>query len=517
MKELKLIVFIVFLINITTFSYGGVFLEDNFDTYSNENDIDTVWFDVESAVKLETEGCRNGKCISVDYSSTGTSPHQINIDPYPGGVFSEGYIRFYFKRTGSGTARIKFFKLSGRTSESGYSNITYEWSIGNVLSQYFSGGINGGDNNCTYHYSGGGSFTCGADYNLTSNSFEVPYNEWHSFEAYTKLNTDGHSDGEVKIWIDGELRCHTTRMNMRSSNIPRDYALLRFGDSGYELSGNIKIWYDDLVISDTRIGQLNQEENISPPKGLIIPPPPTQESQETTIFTDDFENGNCSKWDNVEDDISVSTINPINGNYSLRMHHVAGSSNSDFIGKGFSDNEIFTELYRQRVNEAIVGCKVAFSTDNFPLGATTKIMQLESWPSNNWPSTEDKSFQAIVEVYGPSLYEKQIVVTLKREGWDFYTQFQTEDPILISPNTIYDIKLRIKLDTPYTAQNGEIQLWINGNLKLESTNENFILASRGSDLPHGLNFFILGGYSGSPGSPDTKFQYWDDAFISIVE
>jgi len=247
-------IFIIILLFLPIPGFAADYLTDNFDDYTDTTNLGETW-NIGSAVTLETAGCRSGKCVSVDYTTTGTDPHLLNIDPNPNGTFDEGYIKFYTKFTKSGTARIKHCKLSGEAGVS-YSNITFEWSArtgeaGGQWEQVFSGGASGGDNTCTWHYGGGGSFQCGATYDTTTSGMNIVGDTWYRFEVYVKLNDTGVANGEFKVWIDGILKLNVSDIEMRDGNCPKNYALLRFGDSGYDLEDAIKVWYDDLVVAST--------------------------------------------------------------------------------------------------------------------------------------------------------------------------------------------------------------------------------------------------------------------------
>jgi hypothetical protein len=230
------------------------------------------------------------------------------------------------------------------------------------------------------------------------------------------------------------------------------------------------------------------------------------------VFYEDWETGSKSQWDSSYNIYQVTTTGGIN-NYSLRLNHTAGSNNSGSVEKGFADIAVAgygNNLKGPRTNLATIEAKVKFSTNLFPTDGSTKILTLESWLGDVYPSTSEKSFQAIVEVAS----DGQLVVTIKREGFDFYTRYPT-NPIKITPNQTYKIKLQIQLDQPYTAANGVLKFWVDDVLQIDRNNEDFILSSRGSDLPKGLNMLLIAGYDGGSGSPDTKSQYWDDLKLII--
>jgi len=228
----------------------------------------------------------------------------------------------------------------------------------------------------------------------------------------------------------------------------------------------------------------------------------------TPIFTEDWESGNMSRWDDAYSIYEVASAGGINGR-SLRLGHIVGTHTSGSVEKGFADNAVggYGDLSGPRTNAATVEANVRFSTNAFPSDGSTKILILESWPGTSYPSTADKDFQAIVEVAS----DGRLVVTIKREGWDFYTRYTD---VYVAANRTYHFRMQVELDQPYTAVNGVLKFWVDGELLIDNSNEDFILSARGSDLPRGLNMLMIAGYDGGSGSPDTKSQWWDDIILS---
>lgn len=78
---------------------------------------------------------------------------------------------------------------------------------------------------------------------------------WHCVEGYVKLNTIGVADGVETTWIDGVQDVNQTGMNWRSSY--NGYGINAISLEGIWNGGapaNQSRWYDNFVISTTRIG-----------------------------------------------------------------------------------------------------------------------------------------------------------------------------------------------------------------------------------------------------------------------
>jgi hypothetical protein len=81
---------------------------------------------------------------------------------------------------------------------------------------------------------------------------------WYSFEMMIKANTASVYDGELKMWIDGELKGHITEIKFRDT---ADLKINLFTHSAY-VGGNWvseqdqKLWEDNLVIATEYIGPM---------------------------------------------------------------------------------------------------------------------------------------------------------------------------------------------------------------------------------------------------------------------
>jgi hypothetical protein len=81
---------------------------------------------------------------------------------------------------------------------------------------------------------------------------------WYCFEMMLKSNTPGESDGELKMWIDGELKGHAQGMRFRTCD---SLKINEFNHSAYvggtwTSERDQKLWDDNLVIATEYIGPM---------------------------------------------------------------------------------------------------------------------------------------------------------------------------------------------------------------------------------------------------------------------
>src|SRR5207253_2709660 len=76
---------------------------------------------------------------------------------------------------------------------------------------------------------------------------------WYCYEQMTKLNTPGKNDGEVKVWVDGEVAADWTNLIIRSVNTLKIDELY-FGLHAIKSDRLNKKWYDNAVVATQYIG-----------------------------------------------------------------------------------------------------------------------------------------------------------------------------------------------------------------------------------------------------------------------
>lgn len=116
----------------------------------------------------------------------------------------------------------------------------------------------------------------GNHFNLNQGfAVSMQQDRWYAVETMIKANSvflgQGNADGEMALWIDGELVAHHTGMLWRHDD---QLQLNHFIVWNYfpEATQSYRIWFDNLVISTSPIGEVGE------------------------IFSDDFERGDTSAW-----------------------------------------------------------------------------------------------------------------------------------------------------------------------------------------------------------------------------
>lgn len=92
-------------------------------------------------------------------------------------------------------------------------------------------------------------------------------NQWYKLEIEVKANTPGVRDGEVRVWVDGNLVLNRTNMNLRGT-LSTGITKFQVGRQADRLK-NIPVdeyrYWDDIVISGQR-----DKAPPAPPVGLRI-------------------------------------------------------------------------------------------------------------------------------------------------------------------------------------------------------------------------------------------------------
>ena len=79
--------------------------------------------------------------------------------------------------------------------------------------------------------------------------------KWYCVELMVKSNTPGNADGEVKFWIDGQLKGDFPNLDMRSIASLKLNSVHIMLHAGRATRLNTK-WYDNVVIAKRYIGPM---------------------------------------------------------------------------------------------------------------------------------------------------------------------------------------------------------------------------------------------------------------------
>ncbi len=241
----------VLLFILISISYSEILFQDNFDDYSDSPSNHGWWYSSLTSVE-ENGGVNDSRCMKTSYQSDNSLGHLRHLLNR-----SEVYIRFNFKITNyNGAGGAKFIKLFGEMPANvwnNYSNTTIPMTYehGAIEGVFYGPGMSlANDTVCK------ASFNlpineCGGNVEKSSSGFPVPEDEdWHTFEAYFKMNTDNNSDGEYRVWFDGQEYYHITGVKNRHNENIRNWRTMSLGDWCQGFEAPFEVWYDNVVVSD---------------------------------------------------------------------------------------------------------------------------------------------------------------------------------------------------------------------------------------------------------------------------
>lgn len=215
------------------------------------------------------------------------------------------------------------------------------------------------------------------------------------------------------------------------------------------------------------------------------------------IFSDNFEQGNFSKWDQVwtGTDVTINTSIAHSGSYSARMHYAlsadANATNRDnnrFLEKGVPNlSHFFVRgyLYMQQP-----------SAGSDP-SVQRKLIYCHSDSNNNWGVIPDTFY---------NLPSYSVVIFNNHTGTPPYP---IKGVLYFNYNQWYSIETEVQANTPGQAD-GFVKTWVNGNLVGAAYNLNIR-----DTFTSGINTIDFGAQvnSTSTGAVD-EYRYWDDVVVA---
>ncbi len=99
--------------------------------------------------------------------------------------------------------------------------------------------------------------------------------EWNCFEIMLKANDAGVNNGEIKMWLNGELKGHYTGLHFRDTNDLKinDFDLNAYFGGEWTAYQDQKSWDDNVVIATQYIGPMVTQDQATPtpnPNEVII-------------------------------------------------------------------------------------------------------------------------------------------------------------------------------------------------------------------------------------------------------
>lgn len=255
-KRLITVAFLLLVSPLCRYSFAGVVINYDFNNQSfGSLTAGSYWTiqpssgpDDSYSARLEYSNASSdwGKSLTLDVS---------NLES------NEFYIEFDVKVEGNPAGGSKFIKLFGDATPS-RNNVTLRMNYlgGDQSDVQFNG-----DSQCAAHYEEWGKVYCATKVVQTS-TIDMK-GQWGHYKAWVKRASPGVSDGEVKVWWNGELKAHFSSMDSNPASYfdptpgfysidfgGYNFASLNGGADGYFADGITPTWYlwiDNLVVSTT--------------------------------------------------------------------------------------------------------------------------------------------------------------------------------------------------------------------------------------------------------------------------
>jgi hypothetical protein len=231
-------------------AFGQMVLFDDFSA-----GLDPAWT---TGVRISWQpggGMDNSPYVKINYLGSGTTPHVLSRT-IPG-IHQELYFKFNFRVVGYPSGGAKFLKVRALQDDGNYANTTWmiNYNSGALKEISYGAGRMANDTQETILYNGTMKGNPGP-VNILHQGGErsIPLNQWNTFEAHMRLNSNNSRDGEYRVWINDELIIHATNVVNRHNNNPLHFNWLYLGN--YSHNSWITPWelhYDNVMISTERI------------------------------------------------------------------------------------------------------------------------------------------------------------------------------------------------------------------------------------------------------------------------
>jgi hypothetical protein len=255
-------------------AYGQVIFSDDFNSGLRKD-----WITGSRVSWQASGGMNNSPFVKVSYLSGGTSPHVLSRT-LPGG-HQELYFKFNFKVTGYPSGGAKFLKVRAQRDDSNYANTTWgiNYDSGRLREvSYGSGSGMINDTQETIRYNGvlrgnPGPITLVQ----TTDEVTIPVNQWHTFEAHMRYNSNGKRDGVYRVWFNGKLILHATNIKNRHDSNPLNFNWLYLGNYAHNTwKTPWELHYDNVVVSTQRMTSDSIPAPATEPPPLISQPSITE-------------------------------------------------------------------------------------------------------------------------------------------------------------------------------------------------------------------------------------------------
>jgi len=257
--KIHIAVFAVLLLALPTLSHAATIVNHDFNNSTFGPLSHGSYWTIQS-----TGGVGNTPAARLEYSVAGYSNKVLGLglSSYASNQF---WIEMDVKMQGTPSGGSKFIKFFGSNTTHSQNNMTlgleYESNLQKRVAYY-------GDTLCTAGYDGKNGGSCTPTYVYTSGSIDMRGGSWGHYKAWVKRADPGVKNGEVKVWWNGTLRAHITKMdsNPLGGSTPF-FSNMEFGSYNHAAAFNGSTWY--LWMDNIYVGTTEKS-------GGSTTPPPTQ-------------------------------------------------------------------------------------------------------------------------------------------------------------------------------------------------------------------------------------------------
>jgi hypothetical protein len=218
-----------------------------------------------------------------------------------------------------------------------------------------------------------------------------------------------------------------------------------------------------------------------------------------------FDAGNFDEWDGWRNTTNATfqTSGCVSSGRCVRVPLIANTTN-DTYGDHYFGDHIWAEGTRTKVEEVWLTFHTKFEPNYVWPSSSQKLAILNLTDGQ----TSDRRYQVYVYVRSNGEYavDRSNIAT-----WQFFGIFQNVGTVVSPRASQWDkLKLHVKLNTPGQA-NGIVQLWVNGELKVNYSNQNI---REGTSM--GVNKLILSSYSTRENGGNGAL-WWDNVSLSQTD
>jgi hypothetical protein len=207
----------------------------------------------------QSGGVGNSSAARLEYSVAGT-PNKalgLNVSAHKSNQY---WIEMDVKMQNQVSGGSKFIKFFGSTSTHSQNNMTLGYDAYSSVQKevaYYK------DTVCTARFNGSIAGSCSPTHSYSSGPIDMRGGSWGHYKAWVKRADLGVKNGEVKVWWNGQLKAHITKMDSNPSGASTPYfERIEFG--GYSHStfngSTWYLWIDNLYVGTTEKGGTSSPE-----------------------------------------------------------------------------------------------------------------------------------------------------------------------------------------------------------------------------------------------------------------